>query len=134
MKPVYLATGLLQNEKGEVLFLQRSSTSIHWPLEWQFPEGKIEAGESAEEAVRREIKEETGLNVHKRTFLGKRIVRMTWKDEDVLAHRDVFLVEWSGTPVLSEEHRAYQWVNVKHPQITYYKGTLEILELLPSRI
>ncbi len=131
---MYLATGLLLNERGKVLFLLRSPTSTHWPGEWQFPEGKIEKGETSEDAVKREIKEETNLNVHKITFLGKRSVQMTWKDEVVLAHRDVFLVDWSGSVTLSGEHSQYKWVDLKQPEINYYKGTKEILELLPSRI
>jgi 8-oxo-dGTP pyrophosphatase MutT (NUDIX family) len=42
------------------LFLQRSSTTDHQG-EWAYPGGKIEAGESAEDAMRRECVEEMGI-------------------------------------------------------------------------
>jgi 8-oxo-dGTP diphosphatase len=134
MKTVQIATGLLLNEKGEVLFLQRSPASSHWPGEWQFPEGKIESGETAEEAVKREIKEETNLDTKHISLLGKRSVQLSWKDEEVLAHREIFLVEWKGTIALSGEHSRYKWVDLKRPGIIYYKGTNEILELITSRV
>lgn len=133
LKHVQLATGLLLNEQGDVLFLQRSPNSKHWPLEWQFPEGKIEPNESSEQAVAREVREETGITVRKVDFLGQREVQMEWKYENVLAHRDVFRVEWEGTIRLSEEHCQYTWINLAKPHISYYKGTLEIIELLSSR-
>ena len=50
-----VATGLILRD-GAVLMCQRSSRKIY-PLHWEFPGGKIEAGESGPQALRRELRE-----------------------------------------------------------------------------
>ena len=49
--------GVLSNAAGEVLVAERTEPRGSW----QFPQGGIDAGESPEEALRREIFEELGL-------------------------------------------------------------------------
>lgn len=41
---------------------------------WEFPGGKRESGETLEEAVRREVNEETGANIKTLTFIGEYMV------------------------------------------------------------
>jgi 8-oxo-dGTP diphosphatase len=58
-KHIVSVSGFITNEKGEVLLIrthERKDT-------WEMPGGQVENQETLEEAVRREIKEETGLNV-----------------------------------------------------------------------
>lgn len=47
---------------NKVLVCQRSS-SMSLPLKWEFPGGKIEAGESKENCLKREIKEELHIDI-----------------------------------------------------------------------
>jgi len=48
---------------GHVLLLKRSHDKDHAPGEWDFGSGRVRQGESAVDAVYREAKEETGLEV-----------------------------------------------------------------------
>jgi 8-oxo-dGTP pyrophosphatase MutT (NUDIX family) len=64
------AAGTLIIADGKVLFLRRGNGGDH-PGEWAFAGGKIEAGETPEEAARRETSEETGYEPHKLIELGK---------------------------------------------------------------
>jgi 8-oxo-dGTP diphosphatase len=58
-RPVEVAAGLLRD--GElVLVCQRSAHGSH-PLRWEFPGGKLEAGESAEACLVRELREELDI-------------------------------------------------------------------------
>lgn len=53
-KVVEAAGGIVENKKGEILFIRRLG-------KWDLPKGKIEKGESLEQAALREVEEETGL-------------------------------------------------------------------------
>jgi 8-oxo-dGTP pyrophosphatase MutT (NUDIX family) len=52
---VEAAGGLVENEKGEYLVMFRRG-------KWDLPKGKVDKGESAEEAALREVQEECGVN------------------------------------------------------------------------
>lgn len=58
------APAIIINEKGEILLGKRSSHTVY-PLYWNLPGGIIENGESIEEAIKREVKEELGVEVVK---------------------------------------------------------------------
>ena len=45
--------------------------AYHYPGEWQMPQGGVEANESAEQALWRELAEETGICQHQTTLLGR---------------------------------------------------------------
>ena len=49
---------MIRRSDGRVLLGQRSD----FPESWQFPQGGIDEGETPEDAVRREVQEETGLS------------------------------------------------------------------------
>ena len=49
--------GILRNPAGEILICERLGN----PGAWQFPQGGVDGGESYEEALARELKEEIGI-------------------------------------------------------------------------
>jgi mutator protein MutT len=58
-KTVAVVAAILMRE-GRVLLAQRLESS-HLALHWEFPGGKVEEGESPPEALRRELREELGI-------------------------------------------------------------------------
>src|SRR6478672_4985304 len=46
--------------EGRILICRRTAEQSH-ALKWEFPGGKVEPGETADEAVRRELEEELGI-------------------------------------------------------------------------
>ena len=58
---VHVACAIIERD-GMVLSALRSA-SMNLPLKWEFPGGKIEAGEGREECLRRELVEEMGVQI-----------------------------------------------------------------------
>lgn len=56
------------NEKDEILMIREKRYTVH-RLEWEVPAGRIENGETKEEAARREAMEETGCTLKDLKFL-----------------------------------------------------------------
>ena len=56
-----VVAGLIR-QAGKVLLTQRKP-GRHLGLSWEFPGGKVEAGETDDEALRREMREELGIDV-----------------------------------------------------------------------
>ena len=59
------AGGCIFNEKGEVLLQRRGDCNL-----WGFPGGTVELGETPQMAAKREVKEETGLDVEVGGLIG----------------------------------------------------------------
>jgi 8-oxo-dGTP diphosphatase len=57
---VQVVAAVLQND-GKILIGQRMPRQSH-PLKWEFPGGKVEPGESPEQALARELEEELGIS------------------------------------------------------------------------
>lgn len=66
MNPTHLVSvaGLVTNDRGEILLVNSPWRG------WEYPGGLIEPGESFEEALRREIREEAGVEIEILRFVG----------------------------------------------------------------
>src|SRR3989338_2427952 len=96
--------GIIAGENGKLLLLHRA---LHWKG-WEFPKGGVEAGESEEKALLREIEEETGLKAEIATKLPYEISYVSG-NEDV--RQKVFLSRCKEVGIrLSEEHDKFLWV------------------------
>jgi 8-oxo-dGTP diphosphatase len=61
MKHIHVTCAIIERD-GLILAAQRSAV-MSMPLKWEFPGGKIEPGESAEECLLREIAEELDIRI-----------------------------------------------------------------------
>lgn len=105
MKHLQVAVGIIRNASYEIFLAQRSASS-HMANKWEFPGGKIETGESAEQALARELAEETGIEVTRARAIGS--ADHTYEDVRVTLH--FFLVEeWKGEP-WGREGQPQRWV------------------------
>ncbi len=59
MKKLRIAVGIIRNENNEI-FITRRAADAHMANKLEFPGGKIEMGETPEQAVVRELQEEVG--------------------------------------------------------------------------
>ncbi len=92
--PVEVVAGVLSAD-GQILLCQRAP-EVPYPLRWEFPGGKIEEGESPEEALRRELGEELGIHAR----IGDKLWETDFCYPDGKYFRLHFYAvpDWQGTP------------------------------------
>lgn len=101
---VHVAVGVLLNDNHEVLIALRPAQSHQGGL-WEFPGGKVEEGESIEQALNREFEEELGISVQACTPLIQ--IGHEYSDRSVML--DVWrIVKFSGIPQ-GREGQAIEW-------------------------
>jgi 8-oxo-dGTP diphosphatase len=61
-QPVDVAVGVLIDAAGNFLLTSRPEGKVYAGY-WEFPGGKLEAGETVEQALRRELHEELGITI-----------------------------------------------------------------------
>jgi 8-oxo-dGTP diphosphatase len=124
--PVRVAVGLLVRN-GCVLMGERRPEKVY-PLHWEFPGGKLEANESALDAVRRELLEELGIEVDTaQTWFAEVATYSNGMTYDI----SYFLVRsWRGEIVNKEFHRV-DWISeATLPTLLHLSGNQRVLERL----
>lgn len=113
MKRIHVAAAAVSDARGRVLIAQRPA-HVHQGGLWEFPGGKLEPGESARQALQRELREELGIEVGSARPLIQ--VRHDYPDKSVLL--DVWRVEdYAGIPV-GREGQPLEWV--RHSELGKY--------------
>ena len=106
-KLVIVAAGALIDGDGRVLICQRPQDKALAGL-WEFPGGKLEAGESPEDCLIRELEEELGIRA-KRDCLAPFVFASHAYDDFQLLMPLFLLRRWDGE-VERREHQALAWV------------------------
>lgn len=106
--PVPIVRIIVTDSDGRALILRRQHTGSA-EGEWCLPGGKVEYGSTVEEAVRSELKEETGLDCLEARFL---FYQDSLPTEPGTMH-GINLYFWcrtTGDLVLNEESREFAWI------------------------
>jgi 8-oxo-dGTP diphosphatase len=120
--PVDVAVGVLIDGEGRFLLTSRPPGKVYAGY-WEFPGGKLEAGESVQAALRRELHEELGISIG---------ASVAWKIEEVdyphalvrLHFRKVF--EWRGDFEMREGQRM-SWQALPVSVAPVLPGTVPVL-------
>lgn len=86
--------------------MAQRSASMSLPLKWEFPGGKIEVNESAEECLIREVTEELGISVSVTVAL--RPVTHSYSDFRVTLYP--FRCRLTGGTMTPNEHNEIRWI------------------------
>ncbi len=122
-KKIQAVIGIIE-KNGKFLIQKRPSTGLLADL-WEFPGGKIEKGETAEQALKREMKEEIGTEIHDAQFLTK--VQHSYTQFQVTLHAFVCIPETN--PVLVRKR--HRWVSLKGMrQFPFPSGSAKVIRFL----
>ena len=70
MKRIHVAAAVIRGEDGQILLAKRAEDQHQGGL-WEFPGGKVEAGETVQTALARELEEELGCRLMSASLLGE---------------------------------------------------------------
>lgn len=97
--------------KHQTLILQRNYAKTEGG-KWGFPGGKIETGEGVEQAMRREIHEETGIVLEEKSLHLYRLFYVDTLGTHFLYY--LYYIEFEKKPdiIISDEHLGYKWIDL----------------------
>jgi 8-oxo-dGTP diphosphatase len=115
---IRVTCALIRNEENEVLIVQRGEENDH-PFKWEFPGGKVSDGETDEDCIIREIREELALNI---------VICSKMEEVDYdYGRKHILLVPFicdtlDELPVLSE-HISFRWIDPSlFPEIDFLEA------------
>ena len=107
MKQVHVVAGVLRDARGRILLARRTEGRDLAGL-WEFPGGKVEPGESPEDALVRELREELGVEAE----VGAPVACVPLESPGRRLLLDVREVAFSGLP-RGLEGQALAWVPLR---------------------
>ena len=120
---------VIKDEK--LLILKRASDDVQKPDIWEIPGGRLELGEDPREGIKRETKEETGLDVE---VLHPINVRHFVRDDGQTITMIIFLCKALQDNVkISKEHSEFDWValeNCKEKLAKFFHEEVDIFNKL----
>ena len=109
-KPYRLAVrAIIRDDHGRCLLLKRSAANKGFVGQWEWPGGKVDPGESFDAALRREVREETGLEIELQKVIGAFDFEMA---QARIATLCLEAIPAGGSLRLSDEHDESAWVPV----------------------
>lgn len=107
MKDPIKVTAAILEKDGRIIIAQRKLKD-HLAGKWEFPGGKIEAGETPEECLARELNEEFDIKVSVEDFLGSNVHHYNHISIELMAFRTF----WIGGRINSTDHKDFRWVTI----------------------
>ena len=130
MKHYHVVAGVVRYE-GRYLCMQKGQTKFSYTTQkYEFPGGKIEEGETAEEALRRELLEEMDYPV----TVGPHIVTVSHAYPDFAITLEAYLCTAEHEAFTLKEHQAFCWLPVDRlPELDWAAADVGIVRALQEQ-
>lgn len=103
---INVVAAVIKDDNRKILITQRNLKKSQGGL-WEFPCGKIEANETKEQAIIREIKEELTIDIKVKDYIDEKIFNYPEKDINLIA----FECSIINGNIEFLEHEDYRWVS-----------------------
>ena len=128
MKTIHVAAAVIV-DRDRVFATQRGCGD--WKDYWEFPGGKIEPGETPEEALRREIREELDTEIS----VGEKITTIEYDYPEFHLSMECFLAQVTEGGLVLKEHEAARWLKKNElDSVKWLPADQTILELLRRQV
>ncbi len=102
-----------------------------WKDYWEFPGGKIEASETAEDALRREIREELDTDI----TVGEKLASIEYDYPAFHLSMECFMAEVQQGELVLKEHEAARWLGKNElDSLNWLPADMIIIELLKQKL
>ena len=104
MKQIEVSAAIIHDDEGRIFATQRGYGE--WKDYWEFPGGKIEQGETPEEALLREINEELNVGID----IERLVQTVEWDYPKFHLTMHCFLCRIASGELTLKEHEAAKWL------------------------
>ena len=94
-------------KKDNLYLVTQRNRDKHMGLKWEFPGGKVEANETLQEALTREIHEELNIDIN----IYEKLAEERYKDSEINIVLHYFLCSIKDGIINLNEHEAMEWVD-----------------------
>lgn len=113
--------------KGDRFFIAKRVPGGALGGKWEFPGGKVERGESDQDALRREFQEEFAVDIEVGVLLAEATFEHAGDSFDLVA----YAVNFDAERLSGREHTEWRWASLEQiPTFDFVESDLKLLEQL----
>jgi len=129
MKKIEVVAAAILSASHDQLFIAKRHDDSHQGGLWEFPGGKKEAGETPEQALSRELKEELGIRLQ-RSFP---LIKLQHDYGDKIVELDVYVVDAFEGNAHGAEGQKTQWIDIGNiDQYVFPEANVPIIKALKA--
>lgn len=106
---------------GKILVAQRNKGEFEGL--WEFPGGKIENGETEQEALSREIKEEFEINI----TINEHLITIEHEYSNFHLHMSCYICSTDNSDFSLHDHYAIKWINPFEKKINWVPADIKVI-------
>ena len=127
MKSIKVVAAIIERD-GKILATQRGYGDMKGG--WEFPGGKVEPGETPEQAIKREIEEELEAEIN----VGRLVVDVNHDYPTFHLDMDCFLCTLADGTITLLEHSAAKWLDAEHLRsVGWLPADLKVVDAIETQ-